>query len=93
MPRRETPARPPLRELKIVQIGNSHGVRLPRELLAKYLMRDAVILEERKDGVLLRSTGSPRLSWEETYKEMARDREDFADLDVALADGLHREPW
>jgi len=27
-------------------------------------------------------------SWEETFRETAREREDWSDLDMALADGL-----
>ena len=34
-----------------------------------------------------------RLSWEETFKAMAHDREDWRDLDGTLNDGLDKEPW
>jgi hypothetical protein len=34
-----------------------------------------------------------RLSWEDTYREMAREREDWSDLDTAIGDGLGRERW
>lgn len=34
-----------------------------------------------------------RLSWEETYKEMACEREYWNDLDTVLADGLDKEHW
>ena len=75
-------------DLKVVPIGNSRGVRLPKSVLNKYAITDTVVLEEREDGILLRSKQDRRLSWEETYKEMAREREDWSDLDVTLADGL-----
>jgi antitoxin MazE len=75
-------------DLKVVPIGNSRGVRLPKSVLNKYAITDTVVLEEREDGILLRSKQNERLSWEETYKEMAREREDWSDLDVTLADGL-----
>ena len=75
-------------DLKVVPIGNSRGVRLPKSVLNKYAITDTVVLEEREDGILLRSKQDERLSWEETYKEMAREREDWSDLDVTLADGL-----
>ena len=75
-------------DLKVVPIGNSRGVRLPKSVLNKYAITDTVVLEEREDGILLRSKQEERLSWEETYKEMAREREDWSDLDVTLADGL-----
>lgn len=76
-------------ELKIVPIGNSRGVRLPKAILEKYAMRETMLLEEREDGLLLRSKKKDkRVSWEETYREMAREKEDWSDLDGTLADGL-----
>lgn len=81
-------------ELKVVPIGNSRGVRLPKAVLEKYAIRDAVVVEEREDGLLLRSKKDKRLSWEDTYKEIAREREDWSDLDATVADGLDlREKW
>ncbi|MGH8771298.1 MAG: AbrB/MazE/SpoVT family DNA-binding domain-containing protein [Pyrinomonadaceae bacterium] len=77
-----------LLELKVVPIGNSRGVRLPKAVLDKYAIRDTVLIEERDDGLLLRSKKDRRLSWEDTFKEMAREREDWGDLDATLADGL-----
>lgn len=81
-------------ELKVVAIGNSRGVRLPKAIMEKYAVKDLVIAEEREDGLLLRSKGDKRLSWDETFKEMAREREDWTDLDVTLGDGMNpKERW
>lgn len=81
-------------ELKVVPIGNSRGVRLPKAVLDKYAIRDAVVVEEREEGLLLRSKKDKRLSWEETYKEMAREREDWSDFESTVADGLDpKEKW
>ena len=81
-------------ELKVVAIGNSRGVRLPKAVLDKYAIHDAVVVEEREEGLLLRSKKDKRLSWEETYMEMAREREDWSDFESAVADGLDRkEKW
>ncbi len=63
-------------------------MRLPKALLEKYAIRDTVLVEERDDGLLLRSKGDRRLSWEDTFKEMTQQREDWSDLDATLADGL-----
>lgn len=76
------------RDLKVVPIGNSRGVRLPKSVLDKYAFVDIVVLEERDDGILLRSRKGKKLSWEDTYKAMAREREDWADLGDTLGDGL-----
>lgn len=80
-------------EFKVVPIGNSRGVRLPKRVLDKYAIRDAVVVEQREEGLLLRSKRDRRLSWEETFKAMAHEREDWSDLDGTLNDGLDTEPW
>jgi antitoxin MazE len=78
-------------ELKVVPIGNSRGVRFPKDVLVRYAIRDAVVLEQREDGLLLRPKNDARLSWEETFREMSREREDWSDLDAVVADGLDPE--
>ena len=83
----------PALEFKVVPIGNSRGVRLPKTVLDKYAIRDAVVVEQREDGLLLRSKKDKRLSWEDTFKAMAHEREDWGDLDVVSNDGLEKEPW
>ena len=80
-------------EFKVVPIGNSRGVRLPKTVLDKYAIRDAVVVEQREEGLLLRSKRDRRLSWDETFKAMAHEREDWSDLDGTLNDGLDPEPW
>ena len=75
-------------ELKVVPIGNSRGVRLPKAVLDKYAIKDELVLEERTEGLLLRSKPDKRLTWEDTFKEMAKEREDWGDLDATMADGL-----
>lgn len=80
-----TPARI---ELKVVPIGNSRGVRLPKAVLDRYQIKDALVLEARAEGLLLRGKKDKRMTWEETFREMAREKEDWSDLDTALADGI-----
>ena len=68
------------------------GCACPKRILHRYAIRDAVVVEEREDGLLLRSKKDRRLSWEETFREMAHEREEWSDLDVTLSDGLDKEP-
>ena len=77
-----------IRELKLIAIGNSRGIRLPKVMLDKYGWSDSLVVEETEDGVLLRSGAVDKLSWEDTYRAMAAEREDWSDLDATLADGL-----
>jgi len=88
---RKTPARI---ELKVVPIGNSRGVRLPKAVLERYEIKDALVLEAREEGLLLRGKKDKRMTWEETFKDMAREQEDWSDLEATLADGIEpAEEW
>jgi antitoxin component of MazEF toxin-antitoxin module len=75
-------------ELKIARIGNSRGVRLPAGIIQKYKLGDTVILHQRPDEIALRAKKQKKLTWKETYKQMAAASEDWADLDALSADGL-----
>lgn len=76
------------RDVKLVPIGNSQGVRIPKELLQKYGFSGPLVMEETDQGILLRNRQEDKLSWEDTFKAMAEEDEDWTDLDAALWDGL-----
>ncbi len=79
------------RDAKLVPIGNSKGVRIPKELIQKYGLKNSILLEETERGLLLRNKGESRLSWEETYKAMAKEKEHWEDFDATLRDGLEED--
>jgi antitoxin MazE len=79
------------KEAKLVQIGNSQGIRLPKILISKYGFGEKIILEELPEGILIRPESGGKLSWEETYKAMAEEQEewqDWAELDIDLESNL-----
>ncbi len=76
-------------ELKVVRIGNSKGVRLPKAILERYAISESLVLEAREEGLLLRGKRDNRLSWQQTYRDMADKHEDWSDFDSTIADGLH----
>jgi len=46
-------------------------------------------LEEKKEGILIKADIlDNKLSWDETYKEMAKEKEDWSDFDILAADGI-----
>lgn len=83
----------PIREIKLVPVGNSRGLRLPRELLRKYSIADTLLVEERPEGILLRGNRLDKVSLEQTFTEMAAVQEDWSDMDVVRSDGLNSLPW
>ena len=74
--------------VKLIAIGNSRGIRIPKVLREKYGWSESILLEETEEGLLLGRDAGDKLSWKETYKAMAAADEDWSDLDVAMADGL-----
>ena len=69
--------------LKVSRIGNSRGIRLPAGMLRKYHITDTVIAEEKAHEIILRPgrAKQQKLSWEETYRQMAAAKEDWSELD------------
>ncbi len=68
-------------ELKIIAIGNSRGVRLPKEIIERYAIEDTIVLEVREEALVFRNKHDKRLSWEDTFKAMAGEREHWSDFE------------
>lgn len=81
------------RDVKLVPIGNSKGVRIPKVLLQKYGLKNSLLIEETDRGLLLRNKEESKLSWEDTYKAMADEKEHWDDFDITLLDGLADEDF
>jgi antitoxin MazE len=62
-------------ELKIVQIGNSKGIRIPQHILKQYNMKDKVAVDLQDDGLLIKRK-KVREGWAESFKEMAENGDD-----------------
>lgn len=76
------------RDVKLVAIGNSKGIRLPKGLLQKYGWSESLVLEEKEGGVFLYSEEKDKLSWEDTYRATVAEKEDWSDFDTTVGDGL-----
>jgi antitoxin MazE len=82
-----------IRDAKLVPIGNSRGVRIPKALLQKYGLKNSLLIEETESGLLLRKKEENKLSWEETYKAMADEKESWDDFDSTVLDGLEDDDF
>lgn len=81
------------RDAKLVPIGNSKGVRIPKTLIQKYGLKKSLLIEETDRGLLIRNKDDSKLSWEKTYKAMADEKENWDDFDTVLLDGLEDEDF
>ena len=61
---------------KLVPIGNSRGIRLPKAVIDQYALDEEVELEMRKDHFVVRAGRRPRGGWEEAFARMAAKGDD-----------------
>ena len=73
---------------KLSKIGNSQGLRLPKPLIIKYHLESGIVIEENRDGILIKPAKSGKLSWNETFKEMKAAKEDWSEWDAVTGDGF-----
>jgi antitoxin MazE len=70
---------------RIVRIGNSQGVRIPKSLLEQTGLADEVELEVRDSTIIIKPAGRPRVGWDDAFSKMAEHSDDEL-LDPAIAD-------
>ena len=63
-------------KLKIIDIGNSKGIRLPKGILQQLGIKDEVSLETSKNSLILKATQSSRFEWAKAFHEMAKNSDD-----------------
>ena len=73
-------------EAKLIKIGNSQGIRIPKALILRYHLGESLVLEEKQDGILVRPKSPEKLGWEETYQAMLDSEkggwDDWQNLDI-----------
>ena len=61
---------------RIVRIGNSQGVRIPKLLLERSKLSEEVELEAEGDRIIIRPVRQPRQDWAEAFRVMAERGDD-----------------
>ncbi|HEY0789735.1 MAG TPA: AbrB/MazE/SpoVT family DNA-binding domain-containing protein [Chthoniobacterales bacterium] len=82
--------------LKVVPVGNSKGIRLPSRVLRRYHVEDELEMVETPDGILLRPKLSEKLSFEDSFREMAAlgaAGSEIDEFDATLGDGLENDDY
>ena len=81
-------------KVKIIRIGNSRGIRLSKSLIEQYNMKDEVLLEAKKDSIVIRAVENPRQGWEKSFEKMRIKRDDvLLDNGTELESEWDKEEW
>ena len=71
----------------VIQIGNSKGLRLSKEILERYGIKDSVDLILEEGHIVLKAIVEPRAGWEESFQ--AADAS--TDHSLLIPDVFHEE--
>jgi antitoxin component of MazEF toxin-antitoxin module len=61
---------------RIVQIGNSWAIRLPKAVLDRAQLADEVEIEAVPHQIIIRSAHAPREGWDKAFRLMAQREDD-----------------
>ncbi len=85
-------------QTRLVPIGNSYGVRLPKSLIKQFdLDKGDIEIVANKEGILITAVAgvAPLQDWDKLFKQAkkkgfnaGKDMKEFADLDITLNDGI-----
>jgi len=70
---------------KIIPIGNSRGIRIPKAMLDHCGFGDEVDLQAKNGALILRPIHTPRAGWSEAYAGMAAAKDDLLVQEAAPA--------
>lgn len=61
---------------KIIQIGNSKGLRLSKTILEKYDIGETVNMRMEENYIIIEPITKPRSNWSKSFKEMRKNGHD-----------------
>ncbi len=77
---------------RLVRIGNSRGIRLPKAIIAQAGLTDEVEIGVRDGAVVIARTSSARSGWADAARQM-RQREDDRLLDIPTPTRFDEKEW
>jgi antitoxin MazE len=77
---------------RIVQIGNSRGIRVPRALLEQADLPEEVELQAQPGRIIVRAARRSRSGWADAARAM-HEREEDALLDRPTPTRFERDEW
>lgn len=79
---------------RIVKIGNSQGIRIPKLLLERSNLAEEVELDAEDDRIIIRSAKHPREDWETAFRVMAeRGDDELLDRDLLAQTLWDEDEW
>jgi len=79
---------------RIVKIGNSQGIRIPKPLLEQSGVIEDVDIEVKNNQIIIRPLSKPRAGWDEAFQRMAKNDDDLLlDGDEPISHSWDETEW
>jgi len=79
---------------RIVKIGNSQGIRIPKALLAQTDLHGEVEISVRHGSLVISAAAPARSGWDDTFRQMAVCGDDrLLDGDVPSPESFDTRDW
>jgi antitoxin MazE len=78
---------------RLVRIGNSRGIRIPRVVVEQTGLQGELELEVRDRQLVVRPTSRPRAGWEDRFREMAGRRDERPLWPETALTSFDRKEW
>lgn len=80
---------------KLIRIGNSQGVRIPKPLIEESGLTEEIEMILRDNEIVLRSAESTRKDWEASFEKMAEQGDDslFDQVEVEQPSDWDESEW
>ena len=80
---------------KVVKIGNSRGIRIPKSFIDQSGLTEEVALEIENGQIIIKPLSKTRESWEAAFRKMKKNNDDVLLDSSALAEQSKwdKEEW
>ena len=77
---------------KVIKIGNSRGIRIPKAIIEQVGLGQEVVLEASRGTIIIHPASKPRATWGAAFQEMAKHGDDRL-LDCEISGSSWDKEW
>ena len=78
----------------IIRIGNSHGIRIPKPIIAQCGFEDEVEFSVQNNALIIKSIKSSRKDWDAAFKKMVAEGDDqLLDPEISTPTDWDESEW
>jgi len=78
---------------RVIKIGNSQGLRIPKPILEQTGIMDDVEIEVEKNKIIIRPVKNVRQGWDAAFKNMGENGDDELIIDGSTSNSWDENEW